>query len=169
MRQSECNINSFYLEIARKWTIGFLIHPAIVIRLFFYLPKHNNETIRMQSHIFLFGCLYKCHNTKIGQSAYNPIYFYSQGDVIRLFLYLPKHKSRTIGMQYHIQGGPKKSPITTYFYQGEGVLPRKSRFSKSFRSWMKFFWSIEILKIEQLQVPLCRLWKMAYFLKNAIL
>ena len=120
----------------------------------------------MQSHIFLFGCLYKCHNTKIGQSAYNPIYFYSQGDVIRLFLYLPKHKSRTIGMQYHIQGGPKISPITTYFFQGEGVLPRKSRFSKSFRSWMKFFWSFEILKIVQLQVLFLRTLKNALFFKK---
>jgi len=36
------------------------------------------------------------------------------------------------------------------------VFPRNP-FSKSFRSWMKFFQSIEILKIEQLQVPFCGL------------
>ena len=89
---------------------GFSFTRPLLYGCFSIYPN----TIMRQSecnHIFfLFGCLYKCHNTKIGQSAYNPIYFYSQGDVIRLFLYLPKHKSRTIGMQYHIQGGPKKVP-----------------------------------------------------------
>ena len=43
--------------------------------LSFCLSKHKNRTIRMQSH-FLFGCLNKYHNTKVGQSEYNTIYFH---------------------------------------------------------------------------------------------
>ena len=52
-----------------------------------------------------------------------------------------------------------KCLITTYIYQSEGIHPGKSCFSKSCRSWMKFLWSIEILKIEQLKVPFCKIWK----------
>jgi len=28
-------------------------------------------------------------------------------------------------MQYHIQGGPKKSPITTYFFRVKEFFPEK--------------------------------------------
>ena len=115
--------------------------------IFFYSVVYINATTQKLDNrytipfIFIaretsYGCFCIYQNTKVGQSECNIIY-------------------RVVQKKSH----------NHVLFQGEGVLPRKSRFSKSFRSWMKFFWSIEILKIEQLQVPFCRLWKMAYFLK----
>jgi hypothetical protein len=81
------------LPRSEQQVFSFTQHCSdIVIRLSFCLPKHKNRTIRMLSH-FLFRCFNKYNNTKVGQSEYNTIYFYSYGDVIRLFSYLPKDKS----------------------------------------------------------------------------
>ena len=89
--------------------------------IFFYSVVYINATTQKLDNrhtipfIFIaretsYGCFCIYQNTKVGQSECNIIYRVVQ-----------------------------KSPITTYFFQGEGVLPRKSRFSKSLDLGWNFF------------------------------